>query len=159
MSQQVLPKFWVLSKVIRWPINALSSRSEWCQIFVHVISFKKYPPNFIILYQILKEMYQKRPKMAKKCEKWLFWPFFNNNFFQNYWRYKKNFFTGMQWIHWGTFKPNMRCLNPETTKGPYILGNSCPFRTFLGVFDLPWPLGQHLGNNCWPKFWNIFHMP
>ena len=89
-------------------------------------------------------------EFAKKWEKWHFSEFFILDFFQNHERYKKIVFTGMDWMHWGTFKPNIGSLNPETKKGPYILVNSCLFCTILSVFYLNLSPGQHLGN-----IWNL----
>ena len=51
-------------------------------------------------------------KFAKNMEKWHFSEFFILDFFQNHERYKKIVFTGMDWMHWGTFKPNIGSLNP-----------------------------------------------
>ena len=75
-------------------------------------------------------------KFAKNMDKMAFSAFFILDFFQNHERYKKIVSTGMDWMHWGTFKLNIGSLNPETKKGPFILVNSCLFCTFFGVFDL-----------------------
>ena len=51
-------------------------------------------------------------ELAKKREKWHFQHFFILDFFQNHERCKKIVFTGMDWMLWGTFKPNIGSLNP-----------------------------------------------
>ena len=126
---------------------------------IHEVSTEKFTPHFLLFYQILKEMCWKSPILRKKVKKRHFSPFFNFNLLHNHLRYEKNFFIGMKGMHWSTFKPNMGSRNLKTKKGPYILGNSCLFWPFLGIFYLIQPPGQHLGNTCWPKFWNTFLMP
>ena len=135
------------------------NRLESYQMYVHDVCIEKFTPNSFIFYQILKKICWKWQNLLKTWKKWHFSEFFILAFFQNHERYKKIVFTGMDWMHWGTFKPNIGSLNPETKKSPYFLVNSCLFCTFLGVFDLKGPPGQHLGNICWPKFCHTFLMP
>ena len=57
-------------------------------------------------------------KFAKNMEKMAFPEFFILDFFQNHERYKKIVFTGMDWMHWGTFKPNIGSLIPKQENSP-----------------------------------------
>ena len=149
----MLPKCWLLLKVIYRAIKEVLNRLESYQMFVHDVCIEKFTPNFLIFYQILKKICWKWQNLLKKWKNGIFSAFFILDFFQNHERYKKIVFTGMDWMHWGTFKPNIGSLNPETKKSPYFLVNSCLFCTFLGVFDLNGPPGQHLGNT-----WGFFFL-
>ena len=105
-------------------------------MFVYDVCIEKFTPNFFNFYQILKKICWKWQNLLKKWKNGIFSAFFILDFFQNHERYKKIVFTGMDWMPWGTFKPNIGSLNPETKKNPLLFSQQLPFLHFFGCF---WP--------------------
>ena len=138
-NQHMLPKCWLLLKVIYRAIKEVLNRLESYQMFVHDVCIEKFTPNFFNFYQILKKICWKWQNLLKTWKNGIFQHFSFLIFFQNHERYKKIVFTGMDWMHWGTFKLNIGSLNPETKKVPIFWSKVAffaPFWVFLTYLDL-----------------------
>ena len=84
-NQHMLPKCWLLLKVIYRAIKEVLNRLESYQMFVHDVCIEKFTPIFSIFTKYLRK-YAENDKICQKSGKMTFFSIFHSWFFSKSWK-------------------------------------------------------------------------